>query len=137
MDPIERVGPLLGRLLIAALFLLSGMSKVSAFDTTVAFIAGKGLPLAEAGAVCAAIAEIGGGILLLIGFQTRVAALGLLFFTFAATILFHDFWNAADADVRQQVTMFVKNSAIAGGLIYVASFGAGPLSLDERSGQAA
>jgi putative oxidoreductase len=117
----------LGRILLAALFLMSGLSKLGAAEATTAYIASAGLPQPGVAYVLTLLVEIGGGLLLLIGFQARAAASVLTLFTIAAAVFFHS--NFAD---QNQAVHFLKNFAIAGGLLQVAALGAGRLSLDGR-----
>ncbi len=116
-----------GRLLIAVLFLLSGLGKVAAPAMTQGYIASAGLPVPLLGYLITIIVEVGGGLLLIIGFQTRIAALVLAAFTLAAALAFHN--NFAD---QNQMIHFFKNMAILGGLLQVAAFGPGSMSLDAR-----
>jgi putative oxidoreductase len=123
---------LLGRILIAYMFIPSGFSKLMGFAGTAGYIASKGVPLPE---VCAAIAvgaELGLALLLLVGWQTRWAALGLAIFVAVITPIFHNYWAVPEAQMMMQKLNFTKNLAIVGGLLAFASFGAGRLSLDAR-----
>ncbi len=119
--------PAIGRLLIAVIFLLSGVGKVFAPGGTQAYIAAAGLPLPVVAYLIAVIVEIGGGVLLVLGYQTRVVAAILVVFTVAAALGFHN--NFAE---QNQMIHFLKNIAIAGGLLQVVAFGAGGFSLDAR-----
>ncbi|KAF1022286.1 MAG: Inner membrane protein YphA [Paracidovorax wautersii] len=118
---------LLGRLLIAYLFIPAGWGKLVGFGGAVGYIAATGLPLPAVGAVIAIVVELGIGLLLLIGWQTRWAALVLALFALATTVFFHPVW----ADPAQAVN-FGKNLAIAGGLLSFAVVGAGAFSVDGR-----
>jgi len=124
--------PLIGRLLIAAPFLLSGVGKIAAYDRVVGMITAAGLPLAPLGWVIAIVVEIGGGLLMIAGFRARIAAFVLAAFTLAAAVFFHR--NFSDPN---QMIHFLKNMVIIGGLLNIAYFGAGPLSLDNRNRQKA
>ncbi|SFJ74332.1 putative oxidoreductase [Bosea sp. OK403] len=117
----------LGRLLMAILFILSGVGKMAAPAATQGYIASLGLPSPLLALVIAIAVELGGGILLAIGYRTRIVSLGLVAFTVATALLFHN--NLAD---QMQMIQFLKNLAITGGLLQIAAFGAGPLSLDGR-----
>jgi putative oxidoreductase len=117
----------LGRIFLAALFLMSGLAKLGAAAATTAYIASAGLPLPGTVYILTLLIEIGGGVLLLIGYQARVTAAVLAIFTIAAAFLFHS--NFAD---QNQAVHFLKNFAIAGGLLQVAALGAGRFSLDSR-----
>jgi putative oxidoreductase len=116
-----------GRLLLAILFLLSGLSKLAAPAATIGYIASAGLPFPFLGYVIALGVELGGGLLLLTGFHARIAAAIMAVFTIAAGLAFHN--NFAD---QNEMIHFLKNVALAGGLLQVVAFGAGPFSLDAR-----
>ncbi len=124
---------LIGRILLAIMFVPAGFGKITGFAGTAGYIASVGLPLPEVGAVLAIVVELGLGLLLLVGYKTRAAALGLAVFTVVAGVLFHNYWAMpADTAFVNQL-MFFKNLAIAGGLYAFAAFGAGRLSLDSRA----
>lgn len=125
---------LLGRALIALLFIPAGWGKIAGFAGTAGYIASKGLPLPEVAAAIAIAAELGLGLLLLVGWQARWAALGLAIFTAVITPIFHGFWAVDAAQVMMQKQAFFKNFAIVGGLLAIAAFGAGRFSLDGRKG---
>lgn len=121
---------LLGRLLIAALFLPAGLSKATGFEGTVGYFTSLGMFLPTLAVIIAIIAEIAGGLALLVGFKTRIVAILLAVFTLAATIIGHAYWAApADAAFIQQL-LFFKNIAVIGGLLILASSGAGKFSID-------
>jgi putative oxidoreductase len=123
---------LLGRLLIAYMFVPSGWSKLMGFAGTAGYIASKGVPLPEVCAGIAVAAELGLGLLLLVGWRARWAALGLAIFVAVITPIFHNYWAVPDAQVMMQKLNFTKNLAITGGLLAFAAFGAGRLSFDGR-----
>lgn len=124
-DHTTAAAALLGRLLLASLFILEGWSKVTAYAPTVAYMQAFGVPALLAPPVIAL--EIGGGLLLAVGWQTRLAALALAVFCVLAAVLFHT--NLAD---RGQVMHFEKDLAIAGGLFVLFAFGAGAYAIDRR-----
>ena len=128
---------LLGRLMIAALFLPAGIGKLAGFAGVSGLIASKGLPLAPLVAAATIALEIAAALALAVGFRTRLAALALAAFTLMAAIVFHDFWAAPAAQATAQSQAFFKNIGIAGGLLILASLGPGPLSLDARRHRAA
>jgi len=123
---------LVGRLLLALLFLPAGISKIAGFAGTVGYIGSKGLPLPELGAVIAIVMEVGGSLALIAGFKTRLVALAMAIFTLAATLVFHNFWAVDAAHAMAQQTNFFKNLAIIGGFLILAAQGAGGWSLDAR-----
>jgi putative oxidoreductase len=124
---------LVGRLAIALLFLPSGFNKLIGFSGFAAMLAGKGLPFPEAWAAAAVLCELGGSLLILIGFQTRWAALVLAVFSVIAALLSHRYWTMPDlAAAAANRIQFYKNIAIAGGLLFLHVAGAGRFSLDFR-----
>ena len=123
---------LIGRVLIALLFIPAGFSKIGGFAGTVGYIASKGVPLPEVAAAIAIAVELGLGLLLLVGLQTRWAALGIALFTVVITFIFHNFWAMPAEMVMMQQQAFFKNIAVVGGLLTIAAWGAGPLSVDAK-----
>lgn len=122
----------IARVLLALMFVLAGFSKFAGLAGTAGYIASKGLPMPMVLAVLTAIIEVVGGIALIVGFQARIAALALALFTIAASFLFHNFWAMPADQAFVNQLMFMKNLAVAGGLLFVFSLGAGPASLDAR-----
>ncbi|KRB93565.1 DoxX family protein [Noviherbaspirillum sp. Root189] len=128
---------LAGRVLVAAVFLHSGVGKVLGFEGISAFIASKGIPISFAVAGGAALLEIACGLALLFGFKVRLAGFLLAAFTVAATVLFHNFWSEPPGMMRMmQTIMFSKNLAILGGLLFIIGFGPGAFALSGRRGPA-
>ncbi len=123
---------LVGRIMIAALFIPAGFTKLFGFAGTVNFVAAAGLPEPQLAAAIAVGVEIPLGIALLLGWQARKVAAVLAAFTFIATMAFHQFWAVPPAQQALQHLMFWKNIAIIGGLLMIASLGAGAWSLDQR-----
>lgn len=123
---------LVGRLLLVALFLPAGLSKLSGFEGTVGYIDSVGLPLPALAAASALALEILGSIALLVGFQTRLIAAALAVFTFVATLFFHPFWAVAPDQAFVQQLLFFKNIGVVGGLLVLVSSGAGAWSLDAK-----
>ena len=117
----------LARVLLASLFLVAGLSKISQYAGTQAYMASAGLSGALLPLVI--LLETGGALALIVGFQVRWVALALALFTIVSALLFH--FNFAD---QIQTLMFLKNLSIAGGLLILAAAGAGPWSLDQARG---
>jgi putative oxidoreductase len=131
-DPLA----LAGRLLVALLFLPAGIGKLTGFAGTVGYISSVGLPMPQLGAVVALVVEIVGGLALIAGFGTRVAAIVLAAFTLVASFFFHAYWAVpADQQLIPQL-LFYKNMAVVGGLLTIAAWGAGAWSVDARRGKA-
>jgi putative oxidoreductase len=118
---------LAGRVLLAAMFILGGWGKIGGYAGTQAYMASAGVPGALLPLVI--LTELGGGLAILLGWQTRLAAIALFGFTIIATVLFHANW----AQPMQQM-IFMKNLAVAGGFLALFVAGAGRFSIDALTG---
>jgi putative oxidoreductase len=116
--------PFIGRVLIGVPVMMSGLSKLTSYGATTALIAAVGLPFPPLAFAVAAIVELGGGLLLVLGYQARLVALALAVFALATALTFHT--NFAD---QNQMIHFLKNVMMAGGLLQIVAFGAGEISL--------
>lgn len=123
--------PLVGRILIGALFLTAGIRKAMFFAGSAGYFAKLGFPAAEAMTVLSIVIEVGGALLLIIGWRTRWVAWLLTLFVVIATAMAHRFWEFDAAQYANQMNHFLKNIAIIGGLLFVAAFGPGPSSVDK------
>ena len=126
----QRYLPVFGRLLIGILFVFSGIGKLSDPAGTIGYIQSAHLPLPQIAYGVALTVELLGGLLLIVGYRTRLVALVVAVFTVGAAIGFHS--NFAD---QNQLIHFLKNIAITGGLLQIVAFGAGAFSLDDRLGK--
>jgi putative oxidoreductase len=133
---LQNTSSLLGRILLALLFVPAGLMKIAGFAGTVGYIGSVGLPLPQLAAALAIVVEVGGGLALLAGFGTRFAALALALFTLLASFFFHAYWAVPAEQVMVQQLMFFKNIAVVGGLLVVAAHGAGTFSVDARRREA-
>ena len=122
---------LVARILLAAMFIISGFGKITGFDGTAGYIASKGLPMPQVVAALTIALELGGGLMLAAGFKARWAALALGVFSVLAAVIFHNFWAAEAAQKMGQQINFLKNITIAGGMLMVFAFGPGRLSVDK------
>lgn len=127
-NPNTSVVPVIGRLLLAAIFIFSGIGKILAPAATIGYIEAMGLPLASVGLVVAIAVEVVGGLMLALGFKTRLVALGLALFSIVTGLAFHN----AIGDQNQLIHL-LKNLSMAGGLLQVVAFGAGAYSVDDKS----
>lgn len=123
---------LIGRWLLAAIFLMSGIAKLTDTAGTAAHMSQAGIPYAETLALVAGVAEVAGAASLILGFLTRIGAAGLIVFMIPATLIFHAFWSYEGAERMPQMLNFMKNLAIIGGLSALVAFGAGRISLDRK-----
>ncbi len=132
---VNKFGPVVGRFLIAIIFLLSGFGKLTGFAGTAGYMASK-MPvsgtLIDLLLVITIIIELGGGIALVLGWKARLAALVLFLWMIPVTLIFHNFWGVpADQAMNQQIH-FLKNLAIMGGMLMIMANGPGPLSIDKK-----
>lgn len=135
---IQNFAALGGRLLLAAIFVISGLNKLSDFSGTAAFMSGAGLPAAEFLLVLTILLEVAGGLMIVLGWHTRQLALILFLFMIPVTAVFHNPWAAADpAQAQQQMIHFLKNLAIMGGLLHLSAFGPGHFSIEARKPETA
>ena len=118
--------PFIGRILIGLPFAMSGVGKLAAYGPITAMIAAVGLPIPPLAFAVAVAVELGGGLLLVLGYQVRPAALALAIFSVATAVSFHN--NLAD---QNQMFHFLKDVMIAGGLLQIAAFGAGAISIEQ------
>lgn len=131
-DIINKFGPLLGRILLALIFLLSGIGKIGGFAGTAGYMASKGLPMVEVLLAITIVIEIGAALMLILGWKAKLGAAALFLWMIPVTILFHNFWAMpADQQMIQQI-MFMKNLGLMGGMLYIMAFGSGPLSVDKK-----
>lgn len=124
------VVPLIGRILICPVFIISGVSKVIFFSMMTGVVAAAHLPLPKVSLVCAMTIEILGGLAILTGFHTKVTAWIVFLFLIPTTLLFHNFWAMQGPARQGNMGEFEKNLAIMGGLLILATFGPGAFSLD-------
>ena len=122
---------LIGRILLAAIFLVAGIRKAMAIAGSAAYFAKLGFPMPEAMVYVAIIIEVGGALMLIAGWKTRYAAWALIAFVAIATFMAHRFWTFDAAQFANQMNHFLKNFAIIGGLLYVIGTGPGSLSVDK------
>lgn len=115
---------LVGRILLALMFVMGGWSKISGYSGTQAYMASAGVPGILLPLVI--IVELIGGLMIVVGFKTRLAALALFGFTIAASVMFHMNWAAP-----MQQLLFMKNLGIAGGFLVLFAAGAGAYSVDK------
>jgi putative oxidoreductase len=121
---------LVGRILLAAIFMLSGFAKLFDLNTTAGYMTQVGIPAAQTLAVIAGIIEIAGGVAILFGFLARLGALGLFLYLIPVTLIFHHFWTFEGAEQKTQLVNFMKNVAIMGGLLLLWAGGPARLSID-------
>lgn len=125
---MAKVELLVGRILLALIFIMAGFNKIGGYEGTQGYMEAMGVPGMLLPLVI--ILELGGGLLIAVGFMTRYVALALAGFTILAGVIFH-----FDFSDQIQSIMFMKNLAIAGGFLVLARAGAGALSVDHKLGR--
>jgi len=121
-NPLQNISALAGRILLASLFVLSGFNKITGFAGTADYMASKGLPMAEVLLVLTILVELGGGLMLILGYRARMAALAIFLFIIPVTLVFHNFWAVPAAEAQMQMIQFMKNLAIMGGMLCIVAF---------------
>ncbi|GAB2483099.1 MAG: DoxX family protein [Comamonas sp.] len=132
MNGLQNPLSLLGRILLALVFLPAGWGKLTGFQGTVGYAASAGMPMPEISVGIGLVVELLGGLALLLGFKTRYAALVLAVFTAVASFFFHKYWAVPADKAMVQQLLFMKNMGMAGGLLAFAAFGAGGWSVDGK-----
>lgn len=130
MSTSSGISLFIGRLCMCAIFIITGVWKFVNFDGVSQEMSAKGFPMVSFFLISAAILEILGGLSLFLGYKTRFWAALLMLYLIPVTIIFHDFWNAAEAQRYAQIIEFLKNLTIFGGLWDVIGAGPGRISLD-------
>ena len=130
MNKLNAFYSLGGRILIALIFVLAGLNKIGAIEGTQGYMEAMGVP----GILIypTILFEVGAGLAIMIGYQTRIVALALAGFCIVSAVIFHN--NLGD---QTQFVLFMKNFAMAGGFLFLARDGAGQLSFDNRRTPAA
>lgn len=127
--------PLAGRLALSAIFLLSAAGKITSWDGTAGYMASKGMPLVPFFLASAIVVELLGGLSVLLGYKARWGALALVGFLIPVSLIFHNFWAFDGMQRQMEMIGFLKNVAIAGGLLTVVAHGAGAISVDNKRGE--
>ena len=133
MNPNRDFAALVARILLTFMFIYSGFGKIPGFEGTVGAIASKGLPVPQLMAIGAIAVELGAGLLVLVGYKARWAALAIFLFLIPITLLFHNFWAAPADQYQNQMGHFMKNFTIMGGMLMVWAFGPGRFAFDRDS----
>ncbi len=125
-----------GRVLLGLYFLLPGIMKITGFDGMVAYMTQHGVPLTVPLLVLTTLLQVGGGVSLIMGWQTRLFAFLLAGLTVVICLYMHDFWNVYEGTSQQhEMQNFIKNLGIVAGLLLLAAHGASRWSLDAKAGR--
>jgi len=129
---LSNTAVLAGRILLGALFIVSGFGKITGYDGTAGYMAAKGMPFVNVLLPAAIAVELGGGLLLALGYKARWAALAIFLFLIPTTLIFHAFWGIDPKEAAMQQINFLKNVSIAGGMLMVFAHGPGAYSVDRQ-----
>lgn len=129
---VTQFAPLIGRILVAAIFLWSGIGKIAGFAGTLGYMTSQGVPLAEVALVITIIVEIGAALMLIVGWYARLGATALLIWMIPVTLIFHAFWAVPPDQVQMQMIQFFKNLGLMGAMLLIIGFGSGPYGVDAR-----
>lgn len=119
MQNLSKLSYPVGRALLGVLFLVSGINKILGFSYVAGWMESSGLPFAPLLLAMTIVIEVGGGLMLMTGWQARWAAAVIALFLIPTTLIFHAFWSADAASFQNQLTQFLKNLAIFGGMLLV------------------
>lgn len=133
MNPsLTNTAALVGRILIAVIFIISGWGKIGGFEGTVGYMASKGLPMPQVLLVLTILLELGGGLMIAAGYKARWVALLFFLWLIPTTFIFHAFWGIDPKEAATQRIQFLKNVSIMGGMLMVYAFGPGAYSVDRK-----
>jgi putative oxidoreductase len=121
---------LVGRILVALIFIISGIGKITGYAGTAGYMASKGMPMVDLLLPLTILVELGGGLLIALGWKIRWAAAALFLFLIPVTLLFHNPVGLAGAEAQQQMINLLKNLSIMGGMLCLFAFGPGRFGLD-------
>lgn len=134
MSAVEKFVPVLGRVLLALVFVLSGFGKIWGIGATAGQMASHGIPLPNVLVYGVIALEFGGGLALMLGLFTRPLALIFAIYLLILALVFHDYWAMPAAEMHAQRIAFLEHLSMLGGMLYVFAFGAGPVSIDALVG---
>jgi putative oxidoreductase len=132
MQNVSKVTYPIGRAFLGALFFISGIYKILGFAGVAGWMASSGLPAASLLLALTIVIEVGGGLMLITGFRARAAAIVIALFLVPVTLVFHGFWSADAAGFQNQLTQFLKNLAILGGMLLVIERESVPAAANSR-----
>ena len=128
----QNVVALIGRILIALIFVIAGFGKISGFEGVAGYIGSKGLPMPQVLAALTIALELVGGLMLIAGYKVRWVAIAFFLWLIPTTFIFHKFWGIDAAQVQNQMNHFLKNVSIMGAMLMLVAFGPGAYSLDKK-----
>ena len=131
---VQNTAALVGRILLALIFIISGFGKITGYAGTAGYMASKGLPMVAVLLPLTILVELGGGLLIALGWKARWAAAVIFLFIIPVTLVFHNPVGLDAAQAQQQMINLLKNLSIMGGMLGLFAFGPGGFSLDAKQG---
>ena len=131
---VQNTAALVGRILLALIFIISGFGKITGYAGTAGYMASKGLPMVAVLLPLTILVELGGGLLIALGWKARWAAAVIFLFIIPVTLVFHNPAGLDPAQAQQQMINLLKNVSIMGGMLGLFAFGPGGFSLDAKQG---
>ncbi len=128
-DTIKEWGPLVGRVMVSTIFLMSGLMKIGNFVGTSGYMAKMGVPMSDIALAVTIIVEVGGAAMIIVGWNARLGAAALFLWMVPVSLMFHAFWAVPQAQMQTQMAMFMKNLAMMGAMLMIMAFGSGAKSL--------
>ena len=128
----QNFAALAGRILLALIFIISGFDKITGYTGTAGYMASKGIPMVDVLLPLTILVELGGGLLIAIGWKARWAAAAIFLFVIPVTLVFHNPAGLAPAEAEEQMINLLKNVSIMGGMLGLFAFGPGGFSLDAK-----
>jgi len=129
---LQNAAALVGRILLALIFIISGYGKIGGYAGTAGYMASKGVPMVGLLLPLTILIELGGGLLIAIGWKARWAAAVMFLFIIPVTLVFHNPVGLGPAEAQQQMINLLKNLSIMGGMLGLFAFGPGGFSLDGK-----
>jgi len=129
---VQNTAVLVGRILLALIFIISGYGKIGAYAGTAGYMASKGMPMVDVLLPLTILVELGGGLLIALGWKARWAAAAIFLFLIPVTLVFHNPAGLDPAAAQQQMINLLKNVSIMGGMLGLFAFGPGGFSLDAK-----
>lgn len=129
---VQNTAALVGRILLALIFIISGFGKITGYAGTAGYMASKGLPMVAVLLPLTILVELGGGLLIALGWKARWAAAVIFLFIIPVTLVFHNPAGLDAAQAQQQMINLLKNVSIMGGMLGLFAFGPGGFSLDAK-----
>jgi putative oxidoreductase len=129
---IKQYGPLLGRILLSAIFIIGAILKARTFESASGYLASQGVGLSDAVLVLMISIEMIGGTLILIGLKARHAAMMIFIYLIPLTLFFHSYWTYDGPELMKHFHHFFKNLAMMGGMVFIMVNGSGPLSIENK-----